>query len=193
MVDAEKFEAMKDQEAKATYTPFDNFIDYHKYYHLTMHFRNQHSLREGCRLLSFADERAEKHGSELKPLFSWKELEEMGSHRHSVLFSSCLIGMVQRHLAFGGRADIAEAYYKNLRSIVKPGNFFVEVFPTSATVTGTRPSSSPTRTVPTTRLPAYRSLKTDRRYDSKHGGMKAQESGRDVGDRQEGPRQRFVS
>jgi DNA polymerase III alpha subunit len=178
MVDAERFEAMQDKAAKATYTPFENFIDYQKYYHLTMHFRNQHSYETAVRLLSFADARAEKHGSELKPLFSWKELEEIGAS-DTVFASSCLIGMVQRHLAFGEnhtpRPDLAEAYYKRLRSIVKPGNFFVEIFPHvcdrnwESAVIFTHEDGT------TTRLPAYRNVKTDRRYSSKHGGMKAQE------------------
>lgn len=174
MVDAEKFNNIKDKKAKETYTPFENFIDYQKYYHLTMHFRNQQSYETAVRLLSFADARAEKHGSETKPLFAWKELEEIGA-QDTVFCSSCLIGMVQRHLAFGGRADIAEDYYKRLRGLVKPGNFFVELFPHvcdrnwDSAVVFSHPDGTETR------LPPYRTVKTDRKYEAKNGGIKASE------------------
>lgn len=174
MIDAEKFEALKEEETKRTYTPFQNYIDYHKYYHLTMHFRTQKAYETAVRLLSFADARAEKWGSETKPLFSWKDLEEIGAE-DTVFCSGCLIGMVQRHLAFGGRTDLAEAYYTRLRSLVKPGSFFVEVFPHicdrnwDSAVVFTHEDGTETR------LPPYRTLKTDRRYNTKHGGLKAKD------------------
>jgi DNA polymerase III alpha subunit len=118
----------KDEKGKKEYVPFPTTMGYQKYFHLTTHFGDQKAYETACRILSLADVRAEKHGSERKPLFGWKELEEIGAE--NVTFgSSCLIGMVARHIAFGGRYDIAEAYYQKVRSLVRPGSFFVEVFP----------------------------------------------------------------
>jgi hypothetical protein len=127
-ITAEKWADLKDPKEKALYEPFETYLNYQKYFHLTMHFQDQAAYEAAVRLLSFADARAEKHGSESKPLFGWKELEEIGA-QNVTFTSSCLIGMVQRHVAFGGRFDIAEAYYRKLRSLVKPGNFYVEMFP----------------------------------------------------------------
>lgn len=99
-----------------------------KYMHLTLHFLDQEAFETGVRLLSNADARAEKHGQEKKPLFSWSELEELGS-KNVTMTSSCLIGVVQRHLLAHSNVDMAVAYYEKIRSLVKPGNFYVEVFP----------------------------------------------------------------
>lgn len=122
----DKYEVLKD--GKEAYSPVSVMDDYQKYFHLTMHFLDQAAYEKTVKLLSLADARAEKHGKERKPLFGWNDLEEIGAE--NVTFtSSCLIGMVQRHIAFGGRYDIAEAYYKKLRSIVKPGNLYIEMFP----------------------------------------------------------------
>lgn len=99
---------------------------YNKYYHLTIHALDQAAYETIVRLLSKAP--TERHGSELKPLFNWRDLEEIGAQ--NVTFTSgCLIGMVQRHVLNHNRVDIAEAYYRRLSEIVKPGHFFVEVFP----------------------------------------------------------------
>ncbi len=106
----------------------EGFSDYKKYYHVTIHYQDQAAYEAGARILSLADARAEKHGSERKPLFAWEQLEELGGY-NVTMTSGCLIGMVQRHIAFGGRYDLAQKYYEKLRSIVKPGNFYVEVFP----------------------------------------------------------------
>jgi DNA polymerase III alpha subunit/intein/homing endonuclease len=108
----------------------DTFLEYNKYYHITLHAQDQMAYEKLVKLLSKADSRAEKHGSERKPLFDWNDLEEIGS-TNTTMTSGCLIGMVQRHLIgpTGARPDIAEAYYSKLRSLAKPGNFFVEVFP----------------------------------------------------------------
>lgn len=103
---------------------------YAKYFHLTAHAQDQEAYEAMVRLLSLADDRAEQHGSERKPLFTWENLEELSSY--NVTFtSSCLVGMVQRHLLTDhpDRVKIAMAYYDRLRSLVKPGNFYVEVFP----------------------------------------------------------------
>lgn len=102
--------------------------DYIKYFHLTMAFQDQEAFETASRLLSRADLRAEVHGSERKPLFTWADLEELGS-KNVTFGSSCLIGMVSRHLLAQDNFETARAYYDRLRSIVKPGNFVVELFP----------------------------------------------------------------
>lgn len=103
---------------------------YNKYYHLTAHAQNQEAYEAMVRILSIADGRAERHGSERKPLLTWENIEELGSY--DVTFtSSCLVGVVQRHLLseHSDKGKIAMAYYDRIRSMVKPGNFYVEVFP----------------------------------------------------------------
>ncbi len=105
-----------------------SFGEYLKYFHFTLHYMDEAAFKVGSRILSKADARAEKHGSERKPLFSWADLEELGA-QNVTLGSGCLIGGVQHHLMKYGRLDIAEKYYQKMRSIVKPGHFFVEVFP----------------------------------------------------------------
>lgn len=111
-----------EKDEKGTYK------EYIKYMHLTMHMMDQDAFSACSRLLSKADDRAETHGSERKPLFAWSDLEELGSH--NITFgSSCLIGMVGRHLLKNNDVSSAVKYYERLRSLVKPGNFFVEVFP----------------------------------------------------------------
>lgn len=103
------------------------FSSYNKYYHVTLHARDNTAYEALVRRLSDADYRAEQHGSERKPLFTWAQLEELGQY-NLTMTSGCLIGMVQRHL-MSDRPDLAVKYYEKLRSIPKPGNFFVEVFP----------------------------------------------------------------
>lgn len=121
------FDPIIDPENAALY-PEGTFKDHLKYMHLTMHFMDQPAYECAVRLLSKADDRAERHGSERKPLFDWNQLEELGSH--NITFgSSCLIGMVSRHLLVHEDLDTAIKYYERIRSIVKPGNFIVEVFP----------------------------------------------------------------
>lgn len=104
------------------------YKDYMKYMHITMHFLDQEAFETSIKLLSKADLRAEKHGSEYKPLFQWSDLEELGS-KNTTFCSSCLIGMVGRHLLANNDWATAEKYYQKVRSLVKPGNFFVELFP----------------------------------------------------------------
>lgn len=103
-----------------------NFSDYIKYQHITLGFLDQAAYETGVRLLSRAP--AERHGQELKPLFDWAALEELGAQNVTAT-SSCLIGMVSRFLLDHDNADLAIAYYERLRSVFKPGNFYAEVFP----------------------------------------------------------------
>lgn len=99
-----------------------------KYMHVSMGFMDADAFEAGVRILSKADGRAEKHGSERKPLFTWADLEELGSH-NVTMTSSCLIGVVQRHLLAHNNIDMAVAHYEKMRSICKPGNFYSEIFP----------------------------------------------------------------
>lgn len=99
---------------------------YLKYYHLTLHALNEKAYEKLSYKLSHA--RLERHGQEPKPLFNWSDLEEIGAEDVTVT-SGCLVGMVQRHILGHSNLETATAYYERLRSIVKPGNFYVEVFP----------------------------------------------------------------
>lgn len=104
------------------------YKEYVKYMHLTMHFQDQKAFSAASRVLSLADDNAEHHGSERKPLFNWKNLEELSSF--NVTFGSgCLIGMIGRHLLKNKDFDSAIKYYEKLRYTVGPEKFFVEVFP----------------------------------------------------------------
>lgn len=103
------------------------FASYNKYYHITMHALDQNGYEAMVKALSDADHRAEQHGSERKPLFTWGQLETLGQY-NVTMTSGCLIGMVQRHL-MADRPDLAIKYYDRLRNIPRPGNFYVEIFP----------------------------------------------------------------
>jgi DNA polymerase III alpha subunit len=110
-----------------------------KYHHITIHFLDQAAYECGVRLLSRADARLEstlarleardrKHGGERKPLFTWADLEELGAY-NVTMTSGCMVGMVQRHVKDHQDLKVAEKYYQRLRSIVKPGHFYVELLP----------------------------------------------------------------
>ncbi len=101
-------------------------VDVFKYGHFTTHFMDQAAFKTAIKLLSHAP--IEKHGSEQKPLFDWAAMEELGAANATVT-TGCLIGMVQRHLLDRQDPTLARAYYERLRAMVKPGNFYVEVFP----------------------------------------------------------------
>lgn len=102
------------------------YSQYSKYHHFTTHFLDQAAFQTGIRLLSRAP--TEQHGSEIKPLFDWRAMEELGA-ANVTLTTGCLIGMVQRHLLDHGNAEMAEKYYQKMRAMARPGHFFVEVFP----------------------------------------------------------------
>lgn len=105
-----------------------SYFDYLKYMHITLHAMDYDGYLCMVRLLSRADERAERHGSELKPLFDWSSIEELASHNITAT-SSCLVGMVQRHLLDPNQnTDAAKAYFERLNHLFK-GRFYVECFP----------------------------------------------------------------
>ncbi len=104
------------------------YADWFKYGHVTIHFMDEAAFKAGSIALSKADAKAEQHGSERKPIFDWAALEELGQY-NITMTSGCLIGMVQRHIMEHGRFDLANQYYQKMRSIVKSGHFYTEVFP----------------------------------------------------------------
>jgi DNA polymerase III alpha subunit len=104
---------------------------YEKYYHITMHCLDAEAFSFLSQKLSRAP--LERHGSQQKPLFNWRDLEEIGAH-NITLMSGCLVGMVQRHILRDGldlpvRFKIADAYYQRLRALSRQGNFYAEIFP----------------------------------------------------------------
>lgn len=111
--------------------PNGTYRQFMKYMHVTMHFLDQAAYETGIRLLSEAEMVAETGrdmGSERKPIFGWQQLEELGS-QNVTMTTGCLVGMVQRFVVEQERIDLATQYYEKLKSVVKPGNFYVEVFP----------------------------------------------------------------
>src|ERR1022692_285000 len=115
------------------------FIGAPKYLHLTTHFLDQEAYETGVRLLSDADLRLEatlemlepsdrKHGQERKPLFTWRDVEELGS-KNVIFTSSCMIGIFKRHLFDNNDMKSAVAYFEKIKALAKPGNFYVEVNP----------------------------------------------------------------
>jgi DNA polymerase III alpha subunit len=118
------------EEWQARY-PNGTFFDYLKYMHITLHFRDQDAYLCAVKMLSKADERAEKHGSERKPMFDWAAIEELASHNVTAT-SSCLIGMVQRHLMGQENGKAATAYFERLKHLFGD-RFYAEVFPHACT------------------------------------------------------------
>ena len=97
-----------------------------KYFHMTMHFCDSKAFHKGVEILSDADKNAIIAGGERKPIFRWDHIEELASY--NVTFcSSCLIGMVGRHLMVN-RPDLAEKYYLKVKDMVGKDKFYVEVF-----------------------------------------------------------------
>ena len=99
-----------------------------KYFHFTVHFKDQLAYQAACRILSDCDRHKSLNaGGERKPIFEWCDLEELATY-NITMGSGCLIGMVSRHI-IAGREDLAEAYYVKLRELVGPDDWFVELSP----------------------------------------------------------------
>jgi DNA polymerase III alpha subunit len=115
--------------------PDGTFIDYRKYFHGTLGFRDFKAYKTGVKLLSKADARAEQHGSERKPLFSWSDIEELAA-QNTTLGSGCLVGLVANHLLTTQPQDVkiglAKAYFEHLLYLFKD-RFYVEVMPHQCT------------------------------------------------------------
>lgn len=116
-----------DHDEWKTAHPDGSFYDYLKYMHVSLHFMDHDAYLCAVRLLSKADARAERHGSERKALFSWSDLEELAAHNVTAT-SSCLVGMVQRHLLDHKNTDVAKAYFNRMHHLFND-RFYVEVFP----------------------------------------------------------------
>lgn len=104
------------------------FLSTYKYGHFCLHLEDQAAYERASVVLSRADLRAEQHGSERKPIMGWRDLEELGE-TNVTLTSGCLIGAVARHLVERADARTAVRYYERMRALVRPGAFYVEVFP----------------------------------------------------------------
>jgi DNA polymerase III subunit alpha len=96
------------------------------YYHVTVHFQDFEAYLDACKLSKAASDRAIFKGGELKPLTTWEELESLSGK--VTLFSSCLVGAVQRPWMLN-RKDISEKNFLRLMRIAGPGRFFAEIFP----------------------------------------------------------------
>ena len=104
------------------------FKTYRKYSHFCLHCQDEAAYKALGQEVSWSfANRGEKHGSEIKPIMGWKQLERLGGF-NVTMSSGCLIGVVASHL-MNGQEDIARAYYERMRAMVKPGNFYVEMFP----------------------------------------------------------------
>jgi len=104
------------------------YSHYSKYCHFCMHAMDETAHNQlSIRLSDAFSDRGERHGSEIKPIWTWADVEHLGQYNVTAS-AGCLIGIASRHL-MNGRADIAEDYYTKMRGSVKPGNFIVEIFP----------------------------------------------------------------
>ena len=112
--------------------PGGTYIDYAKYFHLTLGFLDYDAYLCAVKLLSKADDNAEQYGSERKPIFDWSDIEELASHNVTA-GTSCLVGMVGRHLVIDGLPNdkkvwAATQYFERLHQLFQ-GRFYAEVFP----------------------------------------------------------------
>jgi DNA polymerase III alpha subunit len=112
--------------------PTGSFYSYNKYYHLTLGFQDYNAYLKGVKLLSRADDRAEIHGSERKPLFDWNDIEELAA-TNTTVGSGCLIGMVARHLINKEspsdlKLSAAKAYFDRLHHLFGD-RMRIELFP----------------------------------------------------------------
>jgi DNA polymerase III alpha subunit len=96
------------------------------YGHVTLGFLDQEAYEVATRVLSRAP--MERHGQEMKPLFNWADMEEILA-KNATITTSCLGGMVARHLVDHDAPRVATAYYDRLKALARPGNFYVEVGP----------------------------------------------------------------
>jgi len=121
-----------EREAWLAKHPNGTYVDYAKYFHLTLGFLDYEAYLCAVRLLSKADDNAEQHGSERKPIFDWCDIEELAAHNVTA-GSSCLIGAVSRHLILDSlpresRVQAAKQYFERLNHLFQ-GRFFVEQMP----------------------------------------------------------------
>lgn len=112
---------------------FKNGKSEHRYYHLTVHFKDMEAYQYFCKLTPLMESRALVKFGERKPLIYKKEIEAISGH--ITIGSGCLIGMVMKNLMpddkypLQQRMTWAAENYEWLRSVAGKDNFFVEVFP----------------------------------------------------------------
>lgn len=121
-----------DRDKWLTNHPGGTYVDYAKYFHLTLGFLDYDAFLCGVKLLSKADDNAELYGQERKPIFDWDDVEELAGHNVTA-GTSCLVGMVGRHLVIEGlpnekKVQIAKQYFERLHQLFQ-GRFYAEVFP----------------------------------------------------------------
>lgn len=121
-----------DKETWLARHPNGSYVDYAKYFHLTLNFLDYEAWQCAVKLLSKADDTAEQYGSERKPIFTWDDIEELAGH-NVMAGSSCLIGMIGRHLvreesSRETKIKAATQYFERLQSLFKE-RFYAELFP----------------------------------------------------------------
>jgi DNA polymerase III, alpha subunit len=121
-----------DKEIWLARHPNGTYVDYAKYFHLTLNFLDYEAYLCAVKLLSKADDTAEQYGSERKPIFTWNDIETLAAH-NVMAGTSCLIGMVGRHLIREEssreiKIKAATQYFERLQSLFKE-RFYAELFP----------------------------------------------------------------
>jgi len=104
--------------------------------HLTCHFLDQTAYAWFCGKSVDMERRAVTVFGERKQILYWHELLEIADH--IVLGSGCLGSFVMSAVR-DGNLELAERIYCELRSAVKPGRFFAEIFPHQLTETWQKP------------------------------------------------------
>lgn len=94
--------------------------------HMTVLFKTQKAYDYFCKISPLAHQRALIKYGDLKPLITWEELQAIGSE--ICLGSGCFGSAVAKTLMTKGPEE-AEKVYQQVRSVVNPGNFFVEIMP----------------------------------------------------------------
>lgn len=107
--------------------PDGTYYEYIKYMHLTCHFQDYEAYTTAVKLLSKADLRAEKHGSERKPMFDMNDIEELAS-KNVTMGTSCLIGGVSRFLIGPNSVEGAKKHFEWLHHLFKD-RLYAEIFP----------------------------------------------------------------
>lgn len=104
--------------------------------HMTVLFKTQKAYEYFCKLTPVAHERAIIRYGDLKPIITIEELKAIGDD--ICLGSGCFGSAVAKTLMNSG-PEAAERVYQEVRDIVKPGCFFVEIMPHILDSTWVRP------------------------------------------------------
>lgn len=104
--------------------------------HMTVLFKTQKAYDYFCKLTPVAHERAIIRYGDVKPVITLNELKEIGND--ICLGSGCFGSAIAKTLMNSG-PEAAEAVYQEVRGIVQPGCFFVEIMPHILDSTWVRP------------------------------------------------------